>query len=325
MVTEALISVIIPVYNAEKFIGRCIDSVIDGTYKNVEIICVNDGSRDSSLSLLKEYEKKDSRIKVIDKENGGVSSARNAGMDAAGGEYIAFIDADDWIHRSCLEIMVNAACSENADIIKCSHKVVNKTEAQTDIDAENSSVRPMTDSEAENLHYVWGLLYKSEVIKKYRFSEKLILSEDMLFNMTLVATELDDGNQLKCVCTDEQLYYYFQHADSALSKITHEKGQKESAEEYLNCAESAKSKRTRRMYLDRVFKAIFSYRYSGMIRCDKNEVRSTVKRLSRRALRLLPETDFSFSKKLIYIVMTFIPQTYSFMRKTVEKKAKKQS
>lgn len=324
MMTDALISVIIPVYNTGKYVSRCIDSVIDSTYRNIEIICVNDGSTDNSPSILKEYEKKDSRIKVVNKENGGLSSARNAGMDVANGEYITFLDSDDWIHRSYIEIMANAACSENADIVRCGMKLINKYDASLAVEEKKMQVRRLTESEIGNLHYVCGVLYKSEMIKKYQFSQKLILYEDVYFNIALITSELDNGNDLKCACTDEQLYFYFQHSESALSRITHENGQKESAEDYLIGAENAKSKRTRRMYLERFFKSILSYRYSGMIRCDKNEVKNTFSSLSKRGLKLLPKTDFTFSKKLIYVVMVFIPKSYSFMRKTVEKKAKKQ-
>ena len=86
------ISVIIPVYNTEKYIGRCLDSILNNTYKNLEVICVNDGSKDRSLEILNEYAEKDNRVKVIDKENGGVSAARNTALDVATGDFISFVD-----------------------------------------------------------------------------------------------------------------------------------------------------------------------------------------------------------------------------------------
>ena len=94
---KAKISVIVPVYNTEKFLNNCIESILNQTHKNLEVIIIDDGSTDNSPAICDEYAKKDSRVKVIHKENGGVSSARNAGLDIASGEYIGFIDGDDVI------------------------------------------------------------------------------------------------------------------------------------------------------------------------------------------------------------------------------------
>lgn len=97
------VTIIIPVYNVEKYLEKCLNSVICQTLKDIEIICVNDGSTDNSQQILKEYAQKDERIKIVDKKNGGLSSARNAGLDAATGEYCYFLDSDDWIELNTLE------------------------------------------------------------------------------------------------------------------------------------------------------------------------------------------------------------------------------
>lgn len=118
------ISIVVPVYNVEKFLSRCIDSIICQTYKNLEIILVDDGSKDNSSSICDLYEKKDKRIKVIHKENGGLSSARNAGIEEATGDYIAFVDSDDYIEPNMYEEMYNAAKKLSCDIITCNYKYV---------------------------------------------------------------------------------------------------------------------------------------------------------------------------------------------------------
>ena len=100
-----LISIIVPVYNAEKTIKKCIDSILAQTYRNFELILINDGSRDSSLNILKEYENTDERIVVISQENSGVSVARNKGIDSARGDYIIFVDSDDYISENALEVL----------------------------------------------------------------------------------------------------------------------------------------------------------------------------------------------------------------------------
>ena len=115
------VSIIVPIYNVEKYLGRCLDSLLAQTLKNIEIIAVNDGSTDLSLKILKEYSIKDSRIKIINKPNGGVSSARNEGIQLASGEFIGFVDPDDWVDPEMYEDMVNHAKNEKADIVMCSY------------------------------------------------------------------------------------------------------------------------------------------------------------------------------------------------------------
>lgn len=110
------ISIIVPVFNVEKYLERCVNSLINQTYKNIEIILVDDGSPDLCPQMCDEYAKKDERIKVLHKKNGGLSDARNAGLDVATGEYIAFVDSDDWVETDFIETLYKNAKSENADI-----------------------------------------------------------------------------------------------------------------------------------------------------------------------------------------------------------------
>lgn len=107
MRNNELISIVIPVYNVENFLERCITSVLNQTFENIEIILVNDGSTDNSLRICQQYEKIDSRIFIINQENQGLSAARNSGINQARGKYICFIDSDDWIHEKYLEILYN--------------------------------------------------------------------------------------------------------------------------------------------------------------------------------------------------------------------------
>lgn len=120
---EPLVSVIVPVYNVEKYLSCCLDSIILQTYKNLEIIVVDDGSTDDSGDICDEYAKKDKRIEVIHKKNGGLSDARNAGLNVAKGEYITLIDSDDWVDNDYVEQQVVAIMESGADIIITSHKV----------------------------------------------------------------------------------------------------------------------------------------------------------------------------------------------------------
>lgn len=115
--SNPLISIIVPVYNVEEFLPKCIDSILAQTYENLEIILVEDGTKDNSGQICDAYAEKDSRIKVIHKENGGLSSARNAGMDVARGEYFGFVDSDDWIEPETYECLMTVAQKYDADLV----------------------------------------------------------------------------------------------------------------------------------------------------------------------------------------------------------------
>ena len=116
---EELISIIVPIYKTEKYLDRCIKSIINQTYKNLEVILVDDGSPDRCGVICDKWAQKDKRIKVIHKENGGVSDSRNAGLDIANGEYIGFVDSDDYIHKDFIKILYNLCKENNSDISVC--------------------------------------------------------------------------------------------------------------------------------------------------------------------------------------------------------------
>ena len=118
------ISIVIPVYNVEKYLRECLDSLINQTFNDFEVICVNDGSKDSSLEILNEYAQKDIRFKVISQENGGSGSARNNGLSRAQGKYVQFLDGDDYFEPEMLEKLYNLAEKHQADITVCSSRKV---------------------------------------------------------------------------------------------------------------------------------------------------------------------------------------------------------
>ena len=122
---DELISVIVPVYNAEKYIEHCIQSLLEQTYKNFELILVNDGSKDRSLELCKAFAEKDRRVKVYDRQNGGASAARNTGLERMEGQYVVFVDSDDYVSKSYLENLYLAAKSSHYDIVQCNLESTN--------------------------------------------------------------------------------------------------------------------------------------------------------------------------------------------------------
>ena len=169
----AKISVIIPVYNVEDYLNKCLDSIINQTFKDIEIICVNDGSKDNSLQIVKEYAQKDNRIKIVDKENGGLSSARNAGLEVATSEWISFIDSDDWLDIDTFE-KLEKIFELNPDIICFGTHLRGEVAPEiASADAEyyrikhtglvelNDEIRETTDVAT------WNKLYKKSIIDKF--------------------------------------------------------------------------------------------------------------------------------------------------------------
>lgn len=118
------ISIIVPVYNAEKYLNKCLDALINQSYKDIEVLCVNDGSKDNSLKILDEFANKDKKIKVFSQENSGPAKARNKGLENATGEYIMFCDADDYYEPDMCELMLNAMIENNVDIVMCDCNIV---------------------------------------------------------------------------------------------------------------------------------------------------------------------------------------------------------
>ncbi len=181
------ISIIIPVYNVEKYLSICLDSILAQSFTDFEVICINDGSDDKSLEILNEYKNKDSRIRVISQENAGVSAARNRGLNVANGEYISFVDPDDWIEPDCYEIAYNKAVNTNADMLFFGAKYV------TDEIVEEKNLKSLYICLEENdnlnemihiTHTIWNKLFKNSFLKKHniKFAENLKIAEDGVFN-----------------------------------------------------------------------------------------------------------------------------------------------
>ena len=188
---EKLVSVIIPAYNIEDYIGRCLDSVLSQTYKNLEIIGIDDGSSDRTGEILDNYAKKDRRIKVIHKENGGVSSARNKGIEAAEGDYIGFIDGDDLIEPEMYKTLVDLLEEENADIAHCGYQMVfpdridyYHNTGKKKIQTTEEGLKDLLSGEMIEPGLV-NKLYKKELIKNCRLDETIKINEDLLMNYQL--------------------------------------------------------------------------------------------------------------------------------------------
>lgn len=233
-----LISIIVPVYNVEHYLSDCLDSLVKQSYKNLEIICINDESPDNSHKILEEYSQTDSRIIVINQKNTGISGARNRGIKAATGDYIMFLDSDDWLELNTCEISLDTVQRYNADVVFWSyvkeypgHSIRKKIFSENTIEFSDSDVKEKLQrrfcglyneelkhpENADAIVPVWGKLYKAELIKKHNVSfvdlNLIGTSEDALFNFQLF------NFVTKAVFLNKDLNHYRKYNPSSITTI----------------------------------------------------------------------------------------------------------
>lgn len=216
MESPPLITVIVPVYNSEKFLEPCISSILAQSYNHLEILCINDGSTDNSLDILEQMACSDPRIKVFNQENAGVSSARNAGLNMARGDYITFVDSDDALEPDMYEVLLNLAEKYQADIAHCGYKKIYFDGTSKDI-CGTAEILIHDSVEASRClltgqHFTGSpcnKLYRSSLVGCTRFDTSLKINEDVLFN-----AELFQQAQV-IVFYDVPKYHYFERENSA--------------------------------------------------------------------------------------------------------------
>ena len=207
------ISVIVPVYNVEQYLPKCLDSIINQTFRDIEIICINDGSTDDSGKVLEEYAQKDSRIKILTQHNSGTAVARNLGLDNSASDYIAFIDSDDVVEANFISILLDNIEKTQADISCCDfrkmhmdkHSFMQKNKVKTSYDPLSA----LLGGRLPIYFNIWNKLYKKDVIGNLRFENKNQY-EDWIFSSILFT-------KIKKMCwTNQALYQYRIRNDSTM-------------------------------------------------------------------------------------------------------------
>lgn len=203
-------SIILPIYNVEKYLSKCLDSIINQTHRNIEIICINDGSTDNSLQILEEYTQKDGRIKIINQKNQGVSIARNVGIENATGDYILFIDADDWIELDACEVLLNTINNKKFDLIYFNYYAINSN-IKRKINIVNKKI---TKNYFLTNGGLWNCCYNADFIKKNKisFPKDIKISEDLVFKTIIIL------NNPKIEVISEPLYNYFYTRENSATK-----------------------------------------------------------------------------------------------------------
>lgn len=233
---NTFISVIVPIYNAELYLKRCVDSIVGQSYSNIEIILVNDGSTDSSAEICDSYAKEDSRIRVLHKENGGSSSARNAGINIMNGEYVLFIDSDDYIDKDMISKLYLVAQEKSADIVTCKYvKVFDDGHHEYVSDNQNMNIWTGEQSLVQMFYpggigwNPWDKIYRATLFENVRYVEG-VCWEDM-------ATTYKLYDKCKVVVeTPYRLYFYYIRSNS----ITGQKSAKRAHDAVINTENMAK-------------------------------------------------------------------------------------
>lgn len=301
---EDLISVIIPVYNAAPYLERCLNSIINNTYKNLQIIGINDGSTDNSLEILQKFASKDSRITALNQKNGGVSAARNAGMEIAEGDYVAFVDSDDWVHRQYFERLIMVAKETKADLVICS----NKSQYALTVDEKLSDFSSLIFQKLDQTNFVndfyakscvWARIYRKEIVDGRYFEESINFAEDRMFNLDVICNNL----RMTTVVIDEKLYYYFQRPDSAVHSLSAEHNLPLARKLYERLKQSKNNDEIKKVYLMEMIARCLSAKYMCMFLSNKKQITEECNEMLGYSVRELWKNKVCSSKeKIVYSV-----------------------
>lgn len=309
---ELKISVIIPVYNTAEYLPRCLDSVLQNTYQNLEVICINDGSTDDSADVLKGYSESDSRIIIVNKNNEGVSVARNTGLNLATGDVIAFIDSDDWIHYQYFETMMHAQMKYNADIVAGGYLSVTEMTPDKTLNVDICKTSTLGFDDIMGCGYlkrmIWGRIYRRSCIAGHRFPKGIKWGEDTIFNVSILC----DIPDLQAVMVDEDVYYYYQRETSAVNTVkTVDRIQV--CQFYLTQGKRTENANQKEIFLSECAKQLLAHRYAAKV-CAEYEAYRQCQELSRECLHALCDISIKSTKKMIFSLFFGCPWAYRLYR-----------
>ena len=316
--SEPLISVIIPIYNVEAYLARCLDSVLNNTYRKLEVICVDDGSTDSSAEILCAYAEKDSRIVPIFKENGGVSSARNAGLDRMTGDFVTFIDSDDFVHPQYVELLLAAQRLSAADIVIGGFKQTNSIEVISDYSYYTVGVQDICVIKAcdasQKTNATMGIfsrLISSEAVGKHRFCSSFSYGEDTLFALELYV----DQPSMQVGFISLEIYYYYRGRSDSLVNTRRDKD----ILRYLRIlGENATAKQKEHVYLETMIRRGLYFRYYYIFIQKEPELDREIGKILRQEIKqLLRSQSFGLrfkAARTLFILFPRLDRAYRFYR-----------
>lgn len=316
---QPLISVIVPIYKVEEYLDRCVESIVNQTYRNLEIILVDDGSPDNCPKMCDRWVERDNRIKVAHKENGGLSDARNAGMSFATGEIISFIDSDDWIELDMFEKMLNRMQNDNSDMVSCGVKWVEEdgslirdvTSEDEVLDITAAMKELLNDSKLKQ--HVWNKIYKFDLIKDIPF-EKGKYHEDVFWSYQIV------GRTKKVSVVKESFYNYVQRSNSIMGESYSEKRLDALDANKLRC--EYMKEHFPELYDNALYVYIGSCHYQLQCAVRSNQPKEVIDNILDRTLYRKtghPTRGITFKQKIWFYLFTFFPMTTCRVRNRLGK------
>lgn len=319
-----LISIIVPVYKVEKYLRRCIQSIICQTYSNIEIILVDDGSPDRCGEICDEYAEMDNRIKVIHKDNGGQATARNAGLDIAKGEYISFVDSDDYISENMIQTLYNRIVKDSSDMAVCGYTYVDENDSTHKYEKRNSSV-PICDEIIDSKRFFeyltrkkyscyvvpWNKLYRRELFDNLRYKSVRIYEDEYIIHHIVGRC-----NVISCINTP--LYMYVQRSGSTMCReysIQNLVFVEALMDRTVYALENGYNRLAENSFYSVVGKLMIAYK-----KLDKSDdnVRIRLKEFKKnynKLYRLMIRRNMSLSVKLKSTLAVISPRLYNIIRK----------
>lgn len=317
-----LVSIIVPIYKVETYLRRCVDSIIAQSYKNLDIILVDDGSPDACPQICDECARIDSRVKVVHKENGGLADARNAGLNVAAGDYIAFVDSDDLIHYSYIELLLKAIVSNQSDIaVTRFYKFSTESVSMDPVAAVPNKRILLSDAifsycslnsdQSATFISCCNKLYKRKLFDSLRFP-KGKLNEDAFVSYQVLASAKDG-----IILVDFPLYYYYLRNDSIVGASFSERNL-DVLDAYHGAirwfAERDESL-SYNFYPPLLMREIYCWWGCKYVLKDKAKALLIISEYEKDCKQLKYLQDFSFKWKMIFKLFAYIPEIYAFYRK----------
>ena len=301
-----MISIIIPIYNGEKYIRRCIQSIISQSYQNLEIIIVDDGSEDNTSKIVKSLSLKHNNIKYYYKKNSGVSSARNYGLTKANGEFVTFVDCDDKIEHTLYEKVIDIFKKYKTDIVAFNYNIINKDGSKLlGINKEPSkSFQYSILQNDEIMGFVFNKVYKKYVIDEIKFDENIKIYEDLLYNVKVSL------NANTYYYIDEPLYNYYQNEDSAMHTIYKKDITRFYAYEKINNMIENKSLLFKRLYY-----FLWDYQKYSIINGKIND--SYLEKIYFKYLKYLLKHSKKITMIVKLILLNYFPNIFFKLKKEV--------
>ena len=316
-----MISVIVPVYNVEKYLERCVKSIVAQTYKDLEILLIDDGSTDKSGKMCDDFQQTDSRIKVFHKQNGGLSDARNYGIEHSSGEFISFVDSDDYIDEKMLETLHRLITENDADLAVCSAMDVFEGKEVTQV----KEIKDFNLNKVESYKYMLrgdgipsacNKLYKRQTVGNVRFPVGKLYEDGFFTPQILKKVE-------KTAVTSKPMYYYFRRADSITTK-PFRKGDLDVIEAYDKCVKQVKELCPEALpYAEfRYRNAYFNVLDKMLMRDDCKEIpeyKQVVKYLKKHTVQIVKDPGFGKMRRIAAVALKFSVPLYKKILLTKQK------